>query len=311
MIAFDVAPLFENITGSNCNLIRAKTDDSAIGVYYGKNSDGNYRLAFLSKSQPPLIDSTNSLKVVQWSENTNLFWTCVDLIDDRARTVYYILGNDLIAAALSKTDDADAMIAVKNRFYSWRKMFQRASTFMTEEAYKGLFGELFVLNHIMIPQFGVEKAIRGWGGPDKTAKDFSINDTWWEVKTISVKSSTITITSLAQLESNVDGHLVAVKVERMSDAYDDGECMVSELMDSIVSQIKEDELREVFLTKLVAYGYSINNEGDNYRYSVDAVARYAVGNGFPRLTHKEVPFSEITNISYELSLPAIEQYKEN
>lgn len=36
MIAFDVAPLFENITGSNCNLIRAKTDDSAIGVFYGK-----------------------------------------------------------------------------------------------------------------------------------------------------------------------------------------------------------------------------------------------------------------------------------
>ena len=50
---------------------------------------------------------------------------------------------------------------------------------------------------------------------------------------------------------------------------------------------------------------------DNYRYSVDAVARYAVGNGFPRLTYREVPFSEITNISYELSLPAIEQYKEN
>lgn len=45
--------------------------------------------------------------------NTNLFWTCVDLIDERARTVYYILGNDLIAAALSKTNDADAMIAVK------------------------------------------------------------------------------------------------------------------------------------------------------------------------------------------------------
>lgn len=248
---------------------------------------------------------------MQWSENTNLFWTCVDLIDDRARTIFYILGNDLIAAALSKTDDADAMIAVKNRLYSWRKMFQRASTLMTEEAYKGLFGELFVLNHIMIPQFGVEQAIKGWGGPDKTAKDFSINDTWWEVKTLSVKSSTIVITSLSQLESNVDGHLVTIKVEKMSDAYDDGECMVSELMDSIVSQIKEDELRDAFLTKLVAYGYCLNNEGDNYRYSVDSVAQYSVGNGFPRLTHKEVPFSEITNISYELSLPAIEQYKEN
>ena len=91
MKTIDIAPLFEDITGSNCNLIRAKTDDSVIGVFYGKNSDGNYRLAFLSKSQPPLIDSTNTLKVVQWSENTNLFWTCVDLIDDRARTIFYIL----------------------------------------------------------------------------------------------------------------------------------------------------------------------------------------------------------------------------
>lgn len=311
MIAFDIAPLSESITESNCNLIRMKTADSAIGVFYGKNSDGNYRLAFLSRTQPPLIDSTNSLKVVQWSENTNLFWTCVDLVDDRAKTIYHVLGNNLVAAALSKKDDADAMVAVKNRFYSWRKMFQRASAHMTEESYKGLFGELFVLNHIMIPQFGVEQAIMGWSGPDKAAKDFSINDTWWEVKTLSVKSSTITITSLAQLESNVDGHLVAVKVEKMSNAYDDGECMVSELMDCIVSQIEEDELREIFLAKLVAYGYSVNNDWENYRYSVDVVAKYAVGNGFPRLTHREVPFSEITNISYELSLPAIEQYKEN
>lgn len=150
---------------------------------------------------------------------------------------------------------------------------------------------MFVLKHLMIPQFGVEKAISGWSGPDKAAKDFSVNDKWWEVKTVSVKSSTITIASLAQLESNVDGHLVAVKVEKMSNAYDDGECMVSQLFDSIVSQIKEDELREVFLTKLAAYGYCISNEGDNYRYSVDSIARYAVGNEFPRLTHNEVPFS--------------------
>lgn len=99
-------------------------------------------------------------------------------------------------------------------------MFQNISTKeLSEEKEQGIYGELYFLYKYMIPKYGVEKSILSWAGPHKFNKDFSIDETWYEIKTSSVNANTIEIRSINQLDSDVDGFLTVVKVEKMSMEY--------------------------------------------------------------------------------------------
>ncbi len=312
MTTIDTSELFANLfcTGTE-GLRRIKADNGVIGVYYGFNSSGNYRLAFLSQTQPEFIGSTASLQVIQWAENINTYWTCFDLIADKSKSVYFALDNDLIEAALSQPTDQLAMIAVKNRFFAWQKMFQKSYKKMTEETYKGLFGELFFLKTVMAKRYGLESAIKSWSGAEKTAKDFSVGEDWYEVKTVSVRALGVTISSLTQLESDVDGTLAVIKVEEMSEMYCDGESSVAELLKEILNGIQNDNLKESLINKVTRYGFNSEESGESYKhYRVSSTNLYHITNGFPRITGKDVPHKEITNVTYEIALSGIEKYRE-
>ena len=58
---------------------------------------------------------------------------------------------------------------------------------------QGLFGEMYFLKNYMIPKFGINSAIFSWSGPEQTSKDFSLENNWFEIKTISAKSSLVKI----------------------------------------------------------------------------------------------------------------------
>ena len=118
------------------------------------------------------------------------------------------------------------------------------------------------------------------------------------------------ITSIDQLDSNTTGHLVVVKVEKMSDEYNDGESTVGDLMSDIIALLQDNSTKEIFLEKLSTYGYSPSELMEKYRFSVDSLLQYKVDDEFPRLTRRIIPYEEITNALYELSLPMIEKYRE-
>ena len=46
----------------------------------------------------------------------------------------------------------------------------------------GLIGELLFLRDEMIPTKGLDAALESWMGPEKTHKDFSYDNDWYEVK---------------------------------------------------------------------------------------------------------------------------------
>lgn len=124
-------------------LAKLKVEDCPIGVYYGRSESGNLHFAFLTENPPIVIESTAHLKVTQWAEGANIYWTCFELLEDYAKPVFYVLCNNLVKAAIGCQSEDIAMAAVKNRFLTWKKLFKNPSAQMTEELYKGLFGELY------------------------------------------------------------------------------------------------------------------------------------------------------------------------
>jgi hypothetical protein len=107
---------------------------------------------------------------------------------------------------------------------------------------------------------GVIDALRSWTGPDFNDRDFIFSDHWVEIKTKSLSSDTITISSIEQLDVNEEGYIVVYSIDKTS--YDDerGFCLmdkVNELRKIIGSDFYALSIIE---NKLLLYGYSDNND---------------------------------------------------
>lgn len=284
--------------------------ESAVGVYYGINSDGNYRLAFMSPCEAYQLTSTKLLSVTYGRESDKVYWTCFDLTQPVAKNVFYTFCGDMVSAIIGVVHVSNALRIIKNRFNTWKSLFKKDVGQVSAEVLKGLFGELYFLKNYMIPKYGVKDAVMSWSGPDDTHKDFSVNLDWYEVKTIDVGAITVKISSIQQLSSDVPGRLEIIKVENMSAEYNDGECCIIQLFENILSKIADDDVRDYFISRVTSFGFAFTDEVFQIRYKVVSVNGYRVEGTFPRVTEKEVPYPEIGKLTYELIINMMDQYKE-
>ena len=290
---------------------KIKIDESPISIFCGIRDKDLPSLAFMTSNPPLLIESTQYIKVTQWEEMRGVYWSSFDLTEIRAKKIFYTLCSDLIGVVCRSVNESDAMMQVKNRYFIWRKMFKEASTGMSIEMYQGLYGELYFLCNILAKKVGYKNAVKAWSGAKHTAKDFSLDDMWWEIKTITTGTTEIKISSLTQLESNTKGKLVSVIVERMSEKYDNGYSSIEQLITLIMDEINEESIKEEFLDKVITYGYSAGEDFVSFpRYKVNAIRMYTVDERFQKITSKSLGISEITKVTYSLSINGLVPFLE-
>lgn len=285
--------------------------DSPLGVYYGISQDGYLRLSFLSKNPSPRLDSTRLLRVTQGSESSSVYWTCFDLLQHDARNVFFAFCANLIESVSAANSEHVALSYLKDRYITWKTMFKKElGNTISYEKLQGLFGEMYFLKNYMIPSVGIEAAIMGWSGPDSKSKDFAVETEWFEIKTVGANSATVHISSLAQLSSEHLGHLVILRVEGMSDEFDNGQSCVGDLFLFILDLIQDELLEGIFLSKLSAYGYDISDESFNSKFDVKSVMLYKVDDKFPRLTENSITREEICDVNYSLNINSLIKYLE-
>lgn len=283
---------------------------SVLSVYYGINGDGNFRLSFMSSVIPPKMESTKLLKVSQFQESDAVYWTCFDLMQSTAKQVFYTFCGDIVSSVYDFQDEHKALIMLKNRFHTWKSMFKRDVSKITDEMIKGLLGELYFLKEFMIIKYGVDDAIETWSGPDGANKDFSKGTDWYEVKTVSANMISVKISSVTQLSSATPGHLAIIRLESMSSQFEDNQSSVGELFQSVLRLIEVDETREKFLEKLISYGFDLSDDCCNVKYKILSCTLYKVDGEFPRIQETDIKFQEICKLSYELIINTLERFRE-
>lgn len=148
--------------------------DSCLEVFFGYSFDGNLRLSFMSKSTPPVIESTTILHVVQGRENINTYWTSFDLLNADLKEAYFSFCENMIESITGVKDESAGLNLLKRRFITWKKLFQKVSgQDVSKEKLMGALGELIVLKDLVAPKYGIQTAIQAWGGPDMQSKDFT------------------------------------------------------------------------------------------------------------------------------------------
>ena len=299
---------FVNETSGNQKRITVK---SALGVYCGLNEAGNLRIAFMSKASAPKIESTKMLKVTQGEESESVYWTCFDLLQSDARKVFFAFCTNLVEAVTGQYNEEQALLALKKRYIVWKNMFKRDSVGkVSREVLQGLFGELYFMKNYMLDRFGAAVTVQSWSGPDSKSKDYAVDTEWFEIKTVGANTPTVRISSLAQLSSDYDGHLVVLKVEAMSDQFSNGESSVGELFSSILSQINDETIEGIFLSKLSAFGFDLSDESFMAKFDVKSMTSYKVNENFPRLTEADINRVEICDVCYSLIINSLKDYME-
>ncbi len=282
--------------------------NSALKLFYGITTENCLRISFMSTIEPLNIESTKELRVSLGQESENVYWTCFDLLNQAGNKVFYAFCNDLVDAIINVYDEGEALLQIKNRYHSWKSMF-KSKRKMTPETNQGLFGELYFMNFKMFEMYEPDAVVDSWAGPDGYSKDFSIGNTWYEVKTALASSPIIKISSISQLSSLTPGNLVVVKIDKMSESYEDGYSDIYDLFKIIMARIKSNVAKEKFIDKLLKYGFDINENSNREKYKfVDCIV-YNVDDSFPRLLDSDIKHQEIGKVTYELLLNTLDKYK--
>ncbi|MBD5484719.1 MAG: PD-(D/E)XK motif protein [Lachnospiraceae bacterium] len=213
---------------------------------------------------------------------------------------------DMIEYSFAEKQPLNALI---HRYMTWQKLLQYENkSVMSFQRQKGLLGELLYLLEIMNSR-GIEDTIDSWTGPDGGDQDFVFSIDWTEVKSISLASKTVHISSLQQLKQENDGYLVIYVLESTTA----GENRVN--LVSIVNKIRDkllDNARYLdrFELKLYKYGYRKSHEKEYYnnQFRLIEEREYLVNKSFPKLTGDDVSV-EVVSCEYDLSLAAIEKYR--
>ncbi len=311
ILMIDFRELYKTLSNQDSGNQKKISVDSCLEVFFGFSTNGNLRLSFMSRTTPPNIESTTILHVIQGRENKNTYWTSFDLLNTDLKEAYFSFCENMIESIVGVQNESEGLILLKRRFITWKKLFQRVpGKDVSKEKLLGVLGELVVLKDIIAPKYGLKAAILSWGGPDMHSKDFTLNDTWYEVKTIGANSDSIHISSLTQLSSENTGHLVILRAETVSPEYK-GKCsVIFEVIKEILLSVSDESIENLFVRKLQGYGIDIFGKEITDRFEIKSIRSYEVSNGFPRITEKNVPFSEITDVQYIISVASINRFLE-
>lgn len=292
--------------GFSCRHFIRFGDNHNLSLYIGRDDNGRYSFDFKGKYRPLKISSSDVIAVEQYRDG-DLLTLRFSLENNDLLEYFCTFCQDLFDSVREITDDETAYQTLSSRYYAWKKLFRPDNARMSEAEAMGLIGELLFLKDYMIPKRGIDVALQCWTGPDKLHKDFSAQNDWFEVKTINYGKESVRISSLEQLESDIDGYLVVYELEKMSPSFDG--ININKIANEIIALLTNSFQRDVFIDKLQSYGFDISNENDITVFDLRAKHMYRVDNkDFPRMKREMLP-NAIIKIQYELLLAEIESFK--
>ena len=282
--------------------------DYNIDIFVGYNDNGQMSFVITEVGKEARVKSSKIINVFLKRREDNKMALTFDLVDNSYKSLFIIFCKDIINTCEKVGKD----LAISNsilRWKYWKEMFGRRNlNILDKSEIKGLIGEMIELKDHFIKKYGTKVAVESWMGPLLGHKDFEISDTWYEIKTVSENALQLNISSFEQLESDVDGHLVVIRLEETS-STSVFSINLNSIVLSVVDMITDPDDLELLKTRLDSVGYMPNAEYDNYNYVYKGKTSYLINEHFPRLRRKDFD-KTIGNIKYTIMIDGISDCEE-
>lgn len=285
---------------------RRVDEEHPVDIYLGYSEENFPSMSISLEGRPIKINSSNSIQVQLRKKSENSVNLTFNLLDKDKVTIFYKFCEDIIES--TRNAKCPSYLAyIIARWNKWRVMFKRQNTeLLTENQVAGLIGELLFLRDYMIITYGKEEALISWTGPSKSHKDYEIKNTWYEIKTVRQGASKVKISSIEQLDSDVEGSLVVYSLEATNENVE-GCISLNSLVNQLFTIFEEFELLSLFQSKLIEVGYSYEEEYDSYNYKFIRRNIYEVKDGFPRISENDL-IDGVVSVSYDISLINIKKF---
>jgi hypothetical protein len=281
------------------------TSECICDLYVGVNNDGKRALLLLI---PPNINleftrnQKENLSIEYFKEKRLIVLQLNviefnDLFDDLILSLYHGIKN------MYDIDEYSRYFI--QTFYRWSDFFEdKKSELLSEETIKGIFGEMLYLKKIIVTQNNnnINSILKSWTGPYDKGNDFELENKNIEVKTKSLDSISIRISSEFQLEL-IQGKTLELFIVSILNDFNEGVNIKSLIYDlKNIIQTRSGDF-SIFLKALRQKNITIKNVGqyDGFKYKpVNWITYNCSAENFPKLNKSNVPI-QVSQLKYNLN----------
>ncbi len=275
-------------------------------MYLNINAEGNKEILIPVNRPEKRFKSTAAIGVRNYENKENKF-LAIELLQPILESEYVCLCYDLIESSRHYPTRTESLKALFEALKKWYYLLADPKRdILPEREIRGLLGELQYMLDELTSGKDEQAVISAWKIHKDASRDFIFDDSWSEIKTVESTKDYITISSIEQLDHDTPGTLVVFKLDRTEETDPTGislNGMVEEVRGIIGFQAETE-----FNQKILARGYTYNEQYDHLLFLFNGVSRYHVENDFPCITREMLPIA-IIRAEYDLRLNQIERWR--
>jgi len=278
------------------------------GIYLGFDNEGRTSM-FVKLSRKPTINLKNTHLIHEYNKRNDGLWALtVSINEDKYKGVFHKLVYDLVDIVRDSNSPTIAERLFLRRFIEWKTLFEEyVNSELNFNEIVGLAGELYFLKEFMFERYGVNDSLLAWCGPNGSDKDFILNKIWFEIKTKSFNKKIIHLSNENQLQSQYIGYLTIISYEKSS-LIDFKSTNLIKLYKAICNLIPNQGLRIEFDKKLTNLNFVPDAKYQDINLEFKDIEFYEINEVFPKVNTDNL-HEAITNIKYDLFLPAIKKFR--
>jgi hypothetical protein len=302
-----IEAVWEDLLHNNERPVFRRVDEAhRLDLYAGIDVNDDHILMLVTPEEPPAPPTYDTI-TVSCRRRADANWALLIELHNKDLAIPFArLCQDLIDSSRECQHGGPTLLI--NRLARWRRLMELAKNrALSEPALRGLLGELIILKDAIAPRFGNDAAVNGWVGPHDAPQDFLVAGIAIEVKTCAPTATSITISSLEQLDANTSV-LLATVLLTPSSQNQQGAFTPTQLVETIRNQVGENNaVRAEFDLRLAEAGYEDLREYTAKWYQCDGTRYYRVFDDFPRLTTTTVP-PGIAAATYDVTVASCAPY---
>lgn len=275
-----------------------QVDPAVRACLIGVDDDGSLHLMIAISEEPDKLPLALEAVAVQIIETDRIY------LDVYAKGHYEMIftpmANQIFAGvSVQGRKPIDAVVETMEEFRGALKPLKPDLT-LAEQI--GLFGEIWVLLNVMIPNMGARACLL-WSGPNAERHDFVGEGAHIEVKTTTRSEDRHEISRMDQLRAPSGKRLLfaSIQLERS----EGGESTLATLIDEVIEILGVDgKAIDAFESRLgkMRWHDGLRQSSELKRFSLRDAQFFEVEGSFPRLPDDYVPPRGITAIKYTIDI---------
>ena len=275
-------------------------------MFLNINEKGNRELLVPVKKPIKKFQSTEAIGISNYKAG-NTYYFAIELLSENLIKEYACLCFELIQSSRECATQEEAVSVLFDTFRKWYSLMADVHLgILPLHEIRGLMGEVKYMIDELLSGRHEQELINAWTTHKDASRDFVFDETWNEVKTIQSTSDYVSISSVEQLDHDMDGFLIVYRLDQVRK-----ESEKTYTLNSIIQELQSKlsmSAEAVLNRKLLAKGYTYNEHYDEFLFIFNGKDRYLVDSSFPRISRLDLA-PAIKSAEYELYLSGIEEWR--